>query len=685
MSFVKKIFFFFFIVYTSSSLAQIIDPVKWEYAASKVSATEYDLVFTASISPKWAIYSQFLEEGGPLPTVFTFEDSDNYKRIGGVQESKINRVTQYDLVFQMDVTKFYDIAKFTQRVEVVKSNFVITGNIDYMTCDDKQCTIKPDNPFQFKYNADTGIQFVTPLATDIIVEPNNTALLSLYGLSTSTIGKATSNCGGASNFSTASIGAANQSLWYIFAMGLVGGFIALLTPCVFPMIPLTVSFFTKKESSQPNKGVFNAIMYGVFIVFVYVIFSTPFHLMTSLNPDILNEISTNVWLNVSFFLVFLFFAFSFFGFYDLTLPASWTNSTAKGENSGGLIGIFFMALTLAIVSFSCTGPILGSLLAGSLSADGGAWQLTVGMAGFGVALGLPFAIFALFPNMLGALPKSGGWLNTIKVVLGFLELALAFKFLSNADLVEHWGVLKIEAFLGIWIFIFIGLALYLWGKIKFPHDAPIQKLSILRLGSGVGVFLFVIYLGYGLRVNKETTTYDSLQLLSGLAPPVGYSFFYPQDCPNGFVCFKDFKEGVSYAKRNNKPILLDFTGYACVNCRKMEEQIWPLPQVQKYINEEYVLISLYVDDKKPLPKSEKVEVNRIAGGTRTLENFGHKWAHFQTTYFNANSQPYYALLTPDGQTLLNQPIGYTPSEEEYSSFLQCGLEVFQSISTNSFK
>ena len=294
-----------------------------------------------------------------------------------------------------------------------------------------------------------------------------------------------------------------------------------------------------------------------------------------------------------------------------------------------------------------------------------------------MALGLPFALFAMFPNMLKALPKSGGWLNTTKVVLGFLELALAFKFLSNADLVKHWGLLKIEVFLGIWILVFAGLTLYVFGKIKFPHDSPLKKLSFLRISSGVLVLAFVVYLGSGFRVNKETQTFTPLTLLSGLAPPVGYSFLYPNDCPNNFECFKDLKEGVAYAKKVNKPILLDFTGYACVNCRKMEEHIWPKASIKPYFENKYVLISLYVDDKKELPENQKLTVKRLGGGARVLENYGHKWAHFQTQFFQSNSQPYYVLLSPDAKTILNNPIGYTPDETDYKAFLDCGLEIFE--------
>ena len=473
----------------------------------------------------------------------------------------------------------------------------------------------------------------------------------------------------------------SNSLWRIFSLGILGGLLALLTPCVFPMIPLTVSFFTKKgTNSVPNSGLIKALLYGFFIVLVYLLLSIPFHLLDSVNPDILNEISTNVWINIVFFLIFIVFAFSFFGYYELTLPSNWTNFTSKGEGIGGVLGVFFMALTLSIVSFSCTGPILGSLLAGSLSADGGgAWQLTAGMAGFGMALGLPFAVFAMFPNMLKSLPKSGGWLNTTKVILGFLELALAFKFLSNADLVQHWGLLKIEVFLGIWIVVFLGLTLYIFGILKFPHDSPVKKFSFLRASSGFLVLAFVVYLGSGFKFDKNTKTFTPLTLLSGLAPPVGHSILYPNDTPNNFKSFKDFKKGVAYAKKVNKPILLDFTGYACVNCRKMEEIVWPKPTIRPYFENEFVLISLYVDDKKELPNSEKVRVNRLGGGTRTLLNFGHKWSHFQTEFFQSNAQPYYVLLSPDAKMELAPKAGYTPKEEDYEAFLKLGLENFKSL------
>ena len=675
----KKLATLLLFLISFSGFSQIINSVKWEFGSEKISETEYDLIFVAKIESHWALYSQFVEEGGPLPTVFSFQPAPGFELIEKVKELEANKVTQHDPVFDMIVSKYYDKAIFKQRINVKSPEFSISGNIDFMTCDDTQCTYLPDNPFTFNYSAEAGFVIVggTPVSDS---EVSENADQILYGMSIDSISKALVKCSTQLTSLSQDIKASNNSLWKIFGLGFLGGLLALLTPCVFPMIPLTVSFFTKKGGDGTQKGgVSKAILYGFFIVLVYLALSIPFHLLDSVNPDILNEISTNVWLNVIFFVIFIFFAFSFFGYYELTLPSKWTNSTSKGEGIGGILGVFFMALTLSIVSFSCTGPILGSLLAGSLSADGGAWQLTAGMAGFGVALGLPFALFAMFPNMLKALPKSGGWLNTTKVILGFLELALAFKFLSNADLVKHWGLLKIEVFLGIWIVVFAGLALYILGKLKFPHDSPLKKLSFFRIASGVLVFAFVVYLGSGFRVNKKTQTFTPLTLLSGLAPPVGYSFLYPNDCPNNFECFKDLKDGVAYAQKVNKPILLDFTGYACVNCRKMEEHIWPKASIKPYFENDYVLISLYVDDKKELPEDQKLTVERLGGGTRVLENYGHKWAHFQTQFFQSNSQPYYVLLDSNGKQVLNEPVGYTPDEEDYKAFLDCGLEVFETL------
>ncbi|MGB5417190.1 protein-disulfide reductase DsbD family protein [Algibacter sp.] len=642
--------------------SQILEPVKWKTSIEKISDIEYNLISSASIESGWHLYSQNVPEDGPIPTTFIFDDANGaFKFVGNTSEDEGHIVD--DPVFQMKIKFFEKSAVFIQKVELIGDVKTVNGFVEFMVCDDRRCL--PPTEVELVFNINGTVNNSGNNSDEVGIADNDAVNHMLYGMTPKDVTLVAGNI------------EEKKSLWSIFGLGFLGGLLALLTPCVFPMIPLTVSFFTKKGGQNKGSGVGKALLYGFFILLVYLILSIPFHLLDSVNPDILNEISTNVWLNVIFFLVFMFFAFSFFGYYELTLPSSWTNKTTQGENAGGIIGIFFMALTLAIVSFSCTGPILGSLLAGSLTADGGAWQLTAGMAGFGVSLGLPFALFAMFPNMMNALPKSGGWLNTTKVVLGFLELALAFKFLSNADLVKHWGLLKIEPFLIIWIIIFAGLALYLFGKIKFPHDSPLKKLSFSRIAGGVLVAAFAIYLASGFRVNEDTNTFTPLTLLSGLAPPVGYSWFYPSTSTNNLKTFKDLKEGIAYAKQVNKPIMIDFTGHACVNCRKMEEHIWPLEKIDNYLRNEYVLISLYVDDKKDLPSDEQVEVTRVNGGKRLLDNYGHKWANFQTQFFKSNSQPYYVLLNSDGTKVLNEPVGYTPDEADYARFLEQGLEVYK--------
>ena len=647
----------------------ILDPVKWNIAIAEAGEGEYDVTFKATLDKGWYIYSQILEPGGPEATEFVFDEDENLTVAGKAKELSEHKVSGFDEIFEMDVTKYKETVDFVQRIEVSNPDKDYSGFVYYMTCNNERCL--PPAEVYFTIHP-------ASLTAAINVQSEGTDLAA--GDAVATIGTASflldksmaSDCG-------LEIKEEKKGLWGIFVLGFLGGLLALLTPCVFPMIPLTVSFFTKSSGSK-KKGIFNAAMYGFFILLVYLLLSAPFHLLDSLNPDILNEISTNVWLNLAFFAIFIIFAFSFFGYYELTLPSSWANKVSAAEGVGGLMGIFFMALTLAVVSFSCTGPILGSLLAGTLSsANGeGAMQLTAGMAGFGVALALPFGLFAAFPSWLNNLPKSGGWMTTVKVVLGFLELALALKFFSNADLVKHWEILKIEPFLALWILIFLGMGLYLLGKIRFPHDTPPEKLSIGRLGLALASFAFVIYLATGFTYDEKAGSLKPLKLLSGLAPPTCYSIWYPCDCPQNLNCFKDFDEGLAFAKKVNKPIMIDFTGHACVNCRKMEEHVWPTPKVYKYLRDDYVLISLYVDEKIDLPKDQQVEVPMKSGGTRKLRTTGHKWQHFQTEYFNNNSQPYYVLLSPDGK-MLNRPVPYTPDEKEYAAFLECGLQRFREL------
>ncbi|NNC83025.1 MAG: hypothetical protein HKN79_05565 [Flavobacteriales bacterium] len=651
------------------SASGILEPVDWTFSAAPVegSDSQYDITLRAEIDEHWHLYSQNLESDfGPVPTTFTFADSSGgFTLIGETQEGE--PLVSYDPNFDMDLSYFEGTADFVQRIEMDESNSgFVEGMLTFMVCDDSKCLPPEDIPF--KIDLKTGKAVDLSGATGSIT--NDPALEGRFQLANVDLENPIIECGEAQQTET--------NLWNIFFLGFLGGLVALLTPCVFPMIPLTVSFFTK-GSEDRAKGIRRAFLYGFFIFAIYLLLSLPFHLLDGINPDILNSISTNIWLNLVFFVVFIVFAISFFGYFEITLPSSFTNKMDdKASSIGGLIGIFFMALTLALVSFSCTGPILGSLLAGSLTNDGGAMQLTAGFGGFGLALALPFALFAAFPGWMNSLPQSGGWLNSVKVVLGFVEVALAFKFLSNADLVGHWEVLKIEPFLIVWILCAIGLALYLFGKLKFPHDSPLKKISAVRMILGLASVAFAIYLISGFRYNEKTETFTSLELLSGLAPPVGYSFIYPSECPHALECFHDFDEGMAYAQSTGKPVLLDFTGYACVNCRKMEEHVWPEPEIMDMIKDEYVLVSLYVDDSKELPEEEQVEYTLKNGKTRTLKTYGNKWSTLQAETFNINSQPFYVLLSPEG-TLLNNPVPYTPDKEEYANFLRCGLDAHQQL------
>ncbi len=630
------------------------DPALWSHEVKQLSDTEYELVFKGKIFEGWHVYSQYTAEGGSLPSEFTFEKAgEEYELLGKTEESET--ITEYSDVFEVDETFFKKEAIFTQRIKLLSPEISqISVNLFYQIC--KEVCIPKDELFQISLD---GNAFV---AAEQTVDERSLILGSSLKLDLKN--KALLNQGDFENLK------GESNLWMIFGLGFLGGLIALLTPCVFPMIPLTVSFFTK-QTQQKSKGIGNAILYGFFIVLIYFLLSLPFHLFDSVDSQILNTIATNIWLNVLFFVIFVFFAFSFFGYYELTLPSSWANKMdAASSKVGGGLGIFFMALTLAIVSFSCTGPILGGLLGSTTLAEGNvAINLSAGMVGFGLALALPFALFALFPAWLNSLPKSGGWMTTVKVVLGFLELALAFKFLSNADLVGNWGIFKREIFLGIWIVLFVLLALYLFGVFRFPHDGPKQKLSPTRKFIGLLSVAFSAYLILGL------LNITNLKLLSGFPPPDFYSVKETKsDCPLGLDCFKDFEEGVAYAQDVNKPILLDFTGWACVNCRKMEENVWSDSKIYPLLKDEYVLISLYVDDRKELPEPEKFDFKYDSGRIKTIETVGQKWGTFQTINFNAASQPYYVLLSPNLE-ILNDAVQYVDTEV-YEAWLKSGLEKY---------
>ncbi|MEI6864527.1 cytochrome c biogenesis protein CcdA [Flavicella sp.] len=646
----KHLFLLLYIIgFTTLSFGQE-STISWETSITTQSETEYTLIFKASLKEGWHLYSQHVPEGGPLATVFTFEKENiDYQLIDKTEESITH--SSYEEIFEMETSYFEKQAIFKQKIKLLTPETQsIQVSAAYQTCDDQACTFEPGEILTFNLT-DKVIAATTKNISDQSIKLSQ-------GLDLNITNK--------SEFleSTSDNKSNKKGLTTIFLLGFFGGLIALLTPCVFPMIPLTVSFFTK-QSATKKKGISNALLYGFFISFIYLLLSLPFHFLDSLDPEILNNISTNVWLNVVFFIIFIIFAFSFFGYFEITLPHSWSDKMDSASDLGGIIGTFFMALTLAIVSFSCTGPILGSLLVGALSSDGGAMQLTFGMVGFGTALALPFTLFALFPNWLNTLPKSGGWLNTVKVILGFLEIALALKFLSNADMVQHWGLLKREVFIGAWIIIFTGLALYAFGKIKFPHDTALKRLSLGRKLTGITSAVFTIYLISGLFFNT------SLSLLSGFAPPKFYSIYKTKtDCPLDLNCFKDFEEGLAYAKEQNKPILLDFTGWACVNCRKMEENVWSDPQVYAEL-EKFVLISLYVDDRKQLPEEQQFDFQKPNGKIKSIKTIGSKWATLQTINFNTASQPFYIQLSTEME-LLNHPESYTDTKT-YLTWLKDGL------------
>ncbi|MBT8178805.1 MAG: DUF255 domain-containing protein [Eudoraea sp.] len=633
------------------------DPAIWSHEVRELGSGEYELVFKGKIAEGWHVYSQFTADGGSLPSEFTYlKSGQDYELLGITQESETQKA--YSEIFEIEETFFKKEAVFTQRIRLLNPDVrQVDVELFYQIC--KEVCIAKDVVFQVVL--DGGVAVTEQLVLDDRSAELSAALkLDLKNKERLTEGVAAEN-------------GQKTGLWGIFGLGFLGGLIALLTPCVFPMIPLTVSFFTK-QSHNKSRGVWNGLLYGFFITLIYFLLSLPFHLFDTIDSQILNTIATNIWLNVGFFLIFVFFAFSFFGYYELTLPSSWANKMDSfSSRVGGGAGIFFMAVTLAIVSFSCTGPILGGLLGGTALSEGNmAMNLSAGMLGFGLALALPFALFAVFPAWLNGLPKSGNWMNTVKVVLGFLELALAFKFLSNADLVGNWGIFKREIFLGIWILIFLFMALYLFGVFRFTDEGPKRKRSFIRMGFGILSLAFTVYLTLG------ALNFTNLKLLSGFPPPDFYTLAESEsECPLGIECFKDFEEGVAYAKKEGKPILLDFTGWACVNCRKMEENVWSDTDIFPILNEEYVLISLYIDDRKLLPEDEQFLYQFESGRIKAIETIGEKWGTFQTVNFSTASQPYYVLMSPDLE-ILNSAIQNTDSET-YRKWLNTGLTRFREL------
>lgn len=631
--------------------SQILEPVEWSTSVEKISDDTYILVSKTNIEKGWHLYAQDVPEDGPIPTTFSYNLDEEVVLLGLTKELEGHIVD--DPVFLMKIKYFEEYAEFRQAIKVSNNRLSsVLGEVEFMVCDDTRCL--PPSYVDLEFN----------LNEAILIDAKVDALDE--NLSTNVSVKKQND---------------KKGLWSIFIIAFLSGFAALLTPCVFPMIPMTVSFFTKQSKSKAL-GIRNAIIYGISIVIIYVLLGS---MVTAIfGADVLNALATNVWFNVVFFVLLLVFAFSFLGAFEIVLPNSWANKVDRQADRGGLIGIFFMALALAIVSFSCTGPIVGTLLVESASKGGIA--PIVGMLGFSLAIALPFALFAAFPGWLNSLPKSGGWLNTVKVVLGFLELALAFKFLSNADLVLQLHWLERELFIAIWIAIFGVMALYLLGKIQLPHDGPSGPISVGRLCLGLVTLAFTIYMIPGLWGAP-------LDLISAFPPPQSYSespygvgnsqssgaSVLHEDLPDGghllaphqILAFNDYDKGLSYAKSVGKPVLIDFTGWACVNCRKMEQNVWVVPQVLDILKNKVVLISLYVDDKRaldqPIPSALKPG--------KQLKYIGQKWSELQTLRYKTNTQPYYVIMDHDEQTLI-EPVGYTPDVDTYFKWMTQGISKF---------
>jgi thiol:disulfide interchange protein len=631
--------------------------VHWEFHGSKKSTDEYLLTIKGKIEKGWKLFSVTMKEDEPH-TRISLDTTSSHAVVKSIKE-----ITKYkeekEPLFDNATIKYFENEVVMEVLVATSVKKPVTGLVTYMAIKGQEVAGPEEIPFRFNIDQSGNISTATAG-----LQESSEAAGSLIRKSID-LKNPVNNCGGTGVEDNAS-----KSLWSIFLLGVLGGLIALIMPCTFPMIPLTVSYFTKKSASR-SKGISNASLYGFFILIIYVALSVPFYFLDAGSSDILNNISTNAWLNILFAAVFLFFALSFFGYFELNLPGGLTNTVDARSDVKTIGGIFFMALTLVIVSFSCTGPILGSLLVGALNQNGGALQLTVAMLGFGLALGLPFALFAMFPNWLHSLPRSGGWMNTVKIVFGFIELAFALKFISNADLVEHWGLLKREIFIGAWILIGIALVLYLFGILKFRHDPPPAKLGTARIAVGLFFLLFTIYLIPGISKTKHA----NLSLISGFPPPLSYSIYGKELVKISGVepdVMNDYEKAMALARAQNKPLLIDFTGWACVNCRKMEENVWPDKQVKEIIEKNYILVSLYVDDRNPLPQEQQFIFTDGGGNKKPIKTVGDKFTTLQAENFQVASQPYYVIIDPQ-ERLLTNPIAYTPRAKDYAAWLQCGL------------
>lgn len=680
--------------------AQIKDPVKWKISNTKLNDCEYELKFTGTIEEHWHVYS-LIQGGtdGPNPAKITFKNTKGVELIGKVTEGK--PIKAFDKVFEMEVSYFEKSVVFKQKVKLLTDQPVtLTGEYEYQACTEVECIFPAPTPFEIKLTgtpacATGAASTESATAGAVPCECDSNAIVQAWGakgkMNTASVPASSASAEVTPNNTTVkeeknASSEEDNNYWSLLLKGFLGGLAALLTPCVFPMIPLTVSFFTKRSKTRA-KGISNAILYGISIIIIYVTLGLGVSFL--FGSDALNSLSTNVWFNLFFFVLLIVFAASFLGAFEIVLPSRFVNKIDAQSDRGGLIGIFFMAMTLSVVSFSCTGPVIGPLLVDA-AVNGGVKGPLCGMLGFSTALALPFALFALFPSWLNSLPKSGGWLNSVKVTLGFLELAFAFKFASNADLVVQAGILTREIFLALWIVIFGLLGMYLMGWFKLSHDSDLKFVSVTRLFFAVITLSFTLYLVPGLWGAP-------LKLISGFPPPDFYSEspngfggsamkanptgqvdsdHKREHCPNDLPCFHDYDEALAYAKKVNKPLMIDFTGWACVNCRKMESQVWPDPEVDKRIRNEVVLVSLYVDDKTELPADQQT-TKKLGDRDFKIQTIGNKWSYMQADRYKTNTQPQYILIDNNEVMLTKETAHYDPSVKSYVAWLDEGINAYK--------
>ncbi|MGZ3851491.1 MAG: protein-disulfide reductase DsbD family protein [Flavisolibacter sp.] len=638
--------FFVFLFFSSQLTAKAQDSVKlfrWNVSSKRISPNTYQLVFSTPGNGEWNLYAPNQDLSGVSSASLTLNDSA-FHVVGDFQQSGAVK-TGASKIFTGIKERVYNGP--TSWTEEIKIDGPVPGSLQG----------------SLVYNYAKGEEFYQGEFPFTVSLEGGVSKVSAIKVASIDVKHPINDCGDEET--------GNKSMLTVFLIGFGAGLLALLFPCVFPLIPLTVSFFTKRAKSK-RQGVSNAILYGASIFLIYTLISLPFHIL-NVSPEVLNNISTNVSLNIVFFIVFVVFAISFFGYFEITLPSSFANKADSRAGLGNFLGIFFMALTLAIVSFSCTSGILGALLVGALSGSNGAWQLTSGMAGFGLGLGLPFILFALFPNWLQSLPKSGGWMNELKAVFGFIELAMAFKFLSNADLVKQWHLLEREIFIGSWIVIGLAIVLYLLGVIRFSGDNK-PKFTKARIFFIVVFSVITIYLVPGL----TNTKYADLRLISGFPPPFNYSAYKPSvNYQDGVKPLQnDYEKALQLAKQQNKPVLIDFTGWACVNCRRMEENVWVDEKVKQLMTNDFIVVSLYVDERRKLPVAERMDYKTSDSTTKSIVTVGDKWATFQAENFYAVSQPQYAIISPD-QIALTKTKAYTQSAAKFADWLKCGLDAYK--------